>query len=224
VTPTTTASKPTTLDIATPIPEISATPITLAQINSNGSDFAAFLTDIDARADLSEIPPLDSVADLQAQGSAIFEGAFYVYANAARVDGFVGNAALAVGFEDASNPTVTGGADGFVYVDGPELAEVIETDDFTALPNDTPTYVATGDIAFSNGELTNTVGVATAGFEIAGTLAADIGDGVSQTIDVTGAMGVLFDGNQAFGVGGDTDNSAFDLNTPEAFFFGTATR
>ncbi|MFT5272158.1 MAG: hypothetical protein ACI85V_002177, partial [bacterium] len=56
---------------------------------------------------------------------------------------------------------MSGGASGFVFVDGPELAAALETGDFIALPDDTPVFAATGDVTFSNGELANTAGVAT---------------------------------------------------------------
>jgi hypothetical protein len=202
-------------------PVIPSTPITLTQINANAAGFASLLTDVGAREDLTELAPLDTVATLQASGNATFEGAFYVFSNAARVDGFVGNGVVSIGFDDPTSPTVLGGADGFIYVDGPELAAVIETEDFVALPGDTPVYEATGNITFANGELANTAGVAAAGFEIAGSLRADTGAGIEE-IDVVGAMAVLFDGDQAFGIGGDTSDPAFDLSMPDAFFFGTS--
>lgn len=204
-------------------PVVSASPITLAQVNANAAGFAALLTDLNGRDDPTELAPLDTVADLQARGSASYDGALYIYGNASRVDGFVGNSVIDVGFADPNSPTVTGSADGFIYVDGPELAAVIESETFDALPDDTPTFVADGGIRFTNGELANTSGVATAGFEIAGRLTADV-DGTTQTADVDGALVVLFDGNTAFGVGGNTDDPDFDLNAPEAFFFGTADR
>lgn len=204
-----------------PPPVVPTTRITLGQINTNAAEFAELLSDLDARGDLTELAPLDTVADLQARGNASYAGAFYVYTNAARVDGFVGNGVVNVGFADSNAPTVTGGAGGFVYVDGPELASVIESDTFEVLSGDTPVYDADGTINFANGQLANTSGVATAGFEIAGRLTADVG-GTDQSLDVTGAMAVLFDGRQAFGVGGDTDDPNFDLSMPEAFFYGIA--
>lgn len=205
-------------------PAVSDTSITLSQVNTNAAGFAALLTDIGARENLSELAPLDSVSDLQARGGATYDGVFYVYGNASRVDGFVGNSVIEIGFDDPSNPSVAGGADGFIYVDGPELAAVVETDSFVPIASDTPTFDAEGSITFTNGELANTSGVAAAGFEIAGTLSADTGGGTTQTVDVIGAMAVLFDGDQAFGVGGDISDPSFDLSTPEVFFFGNADR
>ncbi len=209
---------------AIPLPTIPSTSITLSQINANASGFAAFLNDIDAGEDLNEIPQLDSVATLQAAGNATYEGAFYVFNNAARVDGFVGNAAISIGFSDPRNPSVLGGADGFIYVDGPELADVVGSTDITALPSDTPIFAANGNVTFSNGELANTAGVAAAAFNMAGNLSADTGGGAMQSVDVGGAMAVLFDGDRAFGAGGDTSDSTFKLEQPEAFFFGVADR
>ncbi|MBB5722044.1 hypothetical protein FHS72_001668 [Loktanella ponticola] len=210
--------------IPDPTPVIPSTSITLSQINANASGFAAFLNDIDAGEDLSEIPQLDSVATLQARGNATYEGAFYVFSNSARVDGFVGNAAISIGFSDPRNPSVVGGADGFIYVDGPELADIVGSNDISALPNDTPIFAVNGNVTFSNGELANTAGVATAAFNMAGNLSANTGGGITQSVDVGGAMAVLFDGDRAFGAGGDTSDSAFQLEHPEAFFFGVADR
>jgi len=210
---------PTPVD---PLPTIPSMSITLSQINTNASDFSAFINDLDESDPMTDLIPFDSIADLRAGGNATYDGAFYVYNSAARVDGYVGNAALAIGFADPNRPSVTGGADGFIYVDGPELAEVVESNDFSALPSGTPIFAADGAVVFSNGELTNTEGVATAAFYITGKLSADTGGGTSQSVNVAGAMAVLFDDDAAFGVGGNIDSSGFDLNSPEAFFYGTA--
>jgi hypothetical protein len=211
-------------DVAEPTitPDPLITPITLGQINANAASFSDLISDISARSDLTELAPLDTVAVVRANGAATFEGAFYVFIDAARFDGFVGQCTLKVGFEDPNAPSVNGGASGFVFVDGPELAAVLETGDFIALPDDTPVFAATGDVTFSNGELANTAGVATAEFSIAGELASETGPDQTEQITIEGGMVVLFDGNRAFGVGGSILDPDFDLERPEAFFFGVA--
>lgn len=234
------AANPTDMIAATPTPDVAArtitsdvaaptftsdpsvTPITLGQINANAASFSDLISDISARNDLTELAPLDTIADVRANGAATFKGAFYVFTDAARLDGFVGLSTLEVGFENPNAPSVSGGASGFVFVDGPELAAALETGDFIALPDDTPVFATTGDVTFSNGELTNTAGVATAAFLIAGELTSDIGADEIQQVTIGGGMAVLFDGDNAFGVGGSISDPDFDLERPEAFFFGVA--
>ena len=183
--------------------------------------FIDLLNDIDADVDDTELAPTDTVADLQARGDATYEGALFVFNDAARVDGFVGNSVIAVGFDDPNTPTVTGAANGFIYVDGPELGSAVEIAGFLAIPDDTPTYAATGEIAFSSGELANTEGVAVATLNIAGTLTAQIGTS-NESVTLDGGIAVLFDDGQAFGVGGNDNDPDFDLTDPEVFFFGSS--
>ena len=67
-----------TPDVATPAftSDPSVTPITLGQINANAASFSDLISDISARNDPTELAPLDTVADVRANGAATFKGAF----------------------------------------------------------------------------------------------------------------------------------------------------